>query len=48
MMQKPLKIRPLCHILPDYFSFFGQVAVDVKSVSTFEIRPLVAELKLKT
>ena len=28
-------------------SFFDQVAVDAKSVSTFENRPLVAELKLK-
>ena len=28
-------------------SFFDQVAVDVKSVLTFENRPLVAELKLK-
>ncbi len=58
MMQKPLKIRPPCHILADNFitgpsfkkfecSFSDQVAVDVKSVLTFENRPLVAELKLK-
>ncbi len=57
MVQKPLKIRPPCHILPDYFltrlSFknLNQVAIDAKSVLTFENRPLVAELfelKLKT
>ncbi len=59
MVQKPLKIRPPCHILPDYFLtrlsfknlnvvFFDQVAIDAKSVRTFENRPLVAELKLKT
>ncbi len=29
-------------------SFFDQVAIDAKSVLTFEKRPLVAELKLKT
>ena len=56
MMQKPLKNRPPCHILPDYFiyfqkserSFFDQVAIDAESVLTFEKCPLVAELKLKT
>ncbi len=29
-------------------SFFDQVAIDAKSVTTFEKHPLVAELKLKT
>ncbi len=29
-------------------NFFDQVAIDAKSVSTFEKRPLVAKLKLKT
>ncbi len=28
-------------------SFFDQVAIDAKNASTFENRPLVAELKLK-
>ena len=28
-------------------SLFGQVAIDAKSVLTFEMCPLVAELKLK-
>ncbi len=29
-------------------TFFDQVAIDAKSVLTFEKRPLVVELKLKT
>ena len=29
-------------------TFFDQVAIDDKNVSTFEKRPLVAELKFKT
>ena len=29
-------------------NFFGQVAIDAKNVLTFEMHPLVGELKVKT
>ena len=54
MMQKQLKIRAPATLFyngavfqKSESSFLDQVAIDVKSVLTFENCPLVAELKLK-
>ncbi len=59
MVLKLLKIIPPWYVLLDYFTtrpsfknlydaFFDQVARDAKNVKTFEKRPLVPELKMKT